>query len=87
MNACSWRPKTVTLHDGSQVLSDSEAWRNECEAHAVLSMGKLRAREYLRGKLSLQGRLEDGVLQKRGEAAAKRLEQTILAIWNAGRNR
>uniref|UniRef100_A0AAU6W2X5 Uncharacterized protein n=1 Tax=Pseudomonas phage Touem01 TaxID=3138548 RepID=A0AAU6W2X5_9VIRU len=37
MNACSWMPQRVTLLDGSQVDSDSEAWRAECEGRHMLT--------------------------------------------------
>lgn len=74
MNACHWKPSTVTLHDGRQVASDSEEWRHECEARAVIAMRDRNARRhYLRGR----------VLPKRGIAATERLEQTIRQIWYA----
>lgn len=82
MNACSWKPKTVTLHDGTQVASDSEAWRHECEARAIIAMPtKGDRRAYLRGKMDELGVLRGGVLQRRGEAATRKLEETINAIW------
>jgi hypothetical protein len=88
MNTCSWRPSTVTLYDGTQVSSDSEAWRHECEARAIIAMpGKAARRALMRGMIDEQGKHRDGILQQRGEAAVKRLEATIMAIWNAGRER
>lgn len=88
MNCCSWRAPLVMLIDGRQVPSDGEEWRHECEARAVLAMPTVwMRRQYLRGKLNDFGRLEGGVLQKRGEEATKRLEATITAIWNASRDR
>lgn len=84
MNACSWKPSTVTLHDGREVLSDSEEWRHECEARTVIAMrGQAERRGYLRGRLDDGGTLRGGVLQKRGLAAVERLEHTIKQIWYA----
>lgn len=37
-NASTWRAPLVTLADGRQVPSDSEAWRAECEARAMLAI-------------------------------------------------
>lgn len=86
MNACRWTPQTVTLHDGRQVLSDSEEWRHETEARTIIAMPTIAARRaYLRGSLDERGNLSGGVLQKRGEAALARLEATIKAIWYADR--
>lgn len=84
MNACSWKPSLVTLHDGREVLSDSEDWRHECEARTVIAMpGQAARRAYLRGKLDDNGIIRGGVLQKRGLAAVERLENTIKQIWYA----
>lgn len=84
MNACTWRPTLVTLHDGSQVMSDSEEWRHECEARTICAMPSLgHRRAFLRGELDGNGKLRDGILQRRGEAAVLRLEATIKAIWYA----
>lgn len=61
------------LHDGTEVSSDSEAWRHECEARTVLAMPTLTARrDYLAA-----------VERKRGIAARERLQQTMLGIRNA----
>lgn len=82
MNACSWRPSTVTLHDGRQVLSDSEEWRHECEALAIIAMPTVGMRRaFLRGALDETGAHRNGILQRRGEASVKRLEVTIKQIW------
>lgn len=85
MNACKWQPTLVMLLDGSQVLSDSEAWRHECEARFVLSLPTLALRRnYLHGKRDdRSGEMKGGILQRRGEEAVKRLEATMLAIWRA----
>lgn len=86
MNACSWKPSLVTLHDGRQVLSDSEEWRHECEAQYVLQKAAVSARRaYLRGTLDAHGKLRGGILEKRGEAAVQELERTIKRIWYARR--
>lgn len=86
MNACTWQPSLVTLHDGRQVLSDSEEWRHECEARTVIAMrGTAARRAYLRGKLDDNGTIRGGVIQKRGLAAVERLEHTIKQIWYSTR--
>lgn len=86
MNVCSWKPFTVTLHDGRQVLSDSEEWRHETEAQTVIAMPNVGARRaYLRGMIDQNGKHRDGVLQKRGEASVLRLEATIKQIWYSTR--
>jgi hypothetical protein len=77
---------TVTLHDGREVSNYSEAYRHECEARAVLAMPtKGMRQDYLWGALDQYGRYRGGVRQIRGEEATKRLEETILALWNAQR--
>lgn len=82
MNTCTWRAPMVTLHDGRQVRSDSEEWRHESEAMAVIAMrGLAERRAYLHGKIDMHGNISGGVLQKRGQAATERLERTIKQIW------
>ncbi|QPB08669.1 hypothetical protein KB681_gp43 [Burkholderia phage Mica] len=73
----------VTLYDGTQVSNYSEEWRHETEARAILAMPSKRARQdFLYGRWDQNWKKErGGVLQIRGEAAVKRLEETILAIW------
>lgn len=80
--------RTVTLIDGAQVDNASEEWRHECEARAVLAMPSKRARQdFLYGRYDPNWKKErGGVLQIRGEAAVKRLEVTILAIWEMRKN-
>jgi hypothetical protein len=75
--------RMVTLYDGTEVSNYSEEWRHECEARAILDMPSKRARQdYLYGRYDQQWKKErGGVLQIRGEAALKRLEETALAIW------
>lgn len=86
VNACSWKPFAVTLHDGRQVLSDSEEWRHEMEARTIIAMPTVaRRRAYLRGMIDDSGKHRDGVLQKRGEASVLRLEATIKQIWYSTR--
>jgi hypothetical protein len=73
---------TVTLHDGREVDCASEEWRHECEARAILNMPtKGMRQDYLWGALDERGKPRGGVLQLRGEAEVKRLEATILALW------
>lgn len=80
--------RTVTLIDGTQVDNASEEWRHECEARAVLAMPSKRARQdFLYGRYDPNWKKErGGVLQIRGEAAVKRLEVTILTIWEMRKN-
>ena len=74
----------VTLIDGRQVESNSEDWRHECEARAILNMPTLRARrEHLYGKPDRFGKDRDGIMQRRGVDEVKRLEQTMLKLWEA----
>lgn len=75
--------QTVTLHDGTEVSNYSEEYRHECEARAILAMPSKRARQdFLYGRYDPNWKKErGGVLQIRGEAAVKRLEETILALW------
>ena len=76
----------VTLHDGTQADSYSEEWRHECEARTILNWPKKRQRQdFLYGRLDQYGKPQGGVLQKRGEAEVKRLERTILALWEQRR--
>lgn len=61
----------VTLHDGRQVDSWSEAWRAECEARHVLAMPNIHARRVY---------LAD-VAKKRGEVAGKALGDLVRKVW------
>jgi hypothetical protein len=74
--------KQVTLLDGRVVDSASEDWRHECEARHILNMPRKRDRlDYLHGTFNPRyGKDEGGILQRRGPAAVKRLEQTILEL-------
>lgn len=73
----------VTLIDGTVVDSASEEWRHECEARAVLKMPTLaKRRAFLYGTLNKWGKPEGGVLGRRGEAAVRKLEDTMMLIWN-----
>lgn len=72
----------VTLIDGRQVPNDSEDWRHETEARAILNMPTLRARrEHLYGKPDRFGKDRDGIMQRRGVDEVKRLEKTMLTLW------
>lgn len=74
--------KTAVLYTGELVDTASEEWRHECEARTVLRMASKQQRQlYLYGDRD-QGIL--GVQGRRGRAAVKRLEETILALWRAG---
>lgn len=74
----------VTLHDGRQVSNYSEEWRHETEARTVLNWPSKRQRQdYLWGALDQFGKPRGGVKQIRGEAACKRLEDTMMQIWRA----
>ena len=75
MNACTWQPTTVTLHDGREVLSDSREWLLECEAKYVLNQPTIEARRSLLA-----------AIEKRcGATAREELEQRALYIWRANR--
>jgi hypothetical protein len=74
--------RMVQLLDGSMVSNYSEEHRNECEARAILNMpSKGMRQDYLWGALDERGKPRGGVLQIRGEAEVRRLEATILALW------
>lgn len=74
----------VTLVDGTVVSTWSEAWRHECEARAILAMKPLAARRaYLYGTVDRWNKLSGGIVKKRGPAAVKRLEDTMLVLWHA----
>lgn len=75
MNACTWHPTTVTLHDGRDVLSDSREWLLECEAKYVLNQPTIEARRTLLAAIE----------KRRGATAREELEQRALAIWRANR--
>ena len=63
---------TVTLIDGREVDSYSEAWRAECEARHILSMrDKLARRNYL-----------ELVSKRRGEKAGQQLADLV---WDHNR--
>ncbi|MDT9046439.1 hypothetical protein RSW49_23285 [Escherichia coli] len=75
---------TVTLIDGRQVDCASEEWRHETEARTVLNWPNKRQRQdYLWGALDQFGKPRGGVLQIRGEAECKRLEDTMMQLWEA----
>lgn len=74
-NACTWKPSTVTLADGRQVLSDSPDWRAECEARTILDMPSKPAR------LAML----DSIEKRRGAQARRELEQRIMDLWHRGR--
>lgn len=62
---------TVTLHDGTQVPADSEAWRHECEARHIAGLPSRAARtEWL-----------EALERRRGREAVDQLRATIKAVW------
>lgn len=75
MNSRSWQPSTVTLHDGTQVLSDSREYLLECEAKHVLAQPTIEARRTLLAAIE----------KRRGKDARQDLEQRAMAIWRANR--
>lgn len=78
------RGTPVTLVDGRVVSSYSEEWRHECECTTLLRVPTLEARRsYLYGSIDKWGKPAGGILQRRGEAAVKQMEATMLALWNA----
>lgn len=78
----------MTLHDGREVDSASEAWRAECEARAVLRMPTKAARlNYLNGWREFDGRHHKGVLGNRGQAAVDALRALMLVLWQAERGK
>lgn len=64
---------TVTLHDGRQVGSDSEAWRHECEARAIAALPTLADRRAWLEALE----------KRRGKLAADALRETMRWLWSA----
>lgn len=75
MNACTWQPTTVTLHDGRQVASDSQEWLLECEARHILKQPGIQERRALLATIE----------QRRGKPAREHLEERAMAIWRAQR--
>lgn len=64
---------TVTLLDGREVSSSSEAWRHESEARAIAALPTLAER---RAWL-------DDIERRRGKPAADALRDTMRALWAA----
>ena len=65
----------VTLIDGAEVDSWSEAWRAECEARHVLSIPSVQARrDYLAG-----------IQKRRGDVAYQRLADLVRSVWEHNR--
>lgn len=87
----TWQPSTVRLVDGTEVLSDSEAYRFECEARHILNIGqglppaiaKARRREALDGIEKMRGRGSPEAAAAAAETR-KALEQKIMELWKAG---
>ena len=64
---------TVRLLDGTEVASDSEAWRHESEARAIAALPTLGTR---------RAWLED-LEKRRGKPAADRLRDTMRKLWES----
>lgn len=80
--------RMVELPDGTLVSNYSEEYRHHCEALAVIRMvSKGDRRRYIRGELDQNGVLQGGVQDKRGKAAADRLENTVRQLWYLRVNR
>jgi hypothetical protein len=62
-----------TLIDGTEVDTNSEAWRHLCEARAIAGLPSLAER---RAWL-------DDLARKRGPAAADRIRNTLKRLWEA----
>lgn len=75
MNVCTHKVGTVTLVDGSIVASDSEAWRAECEARAVLLM-RTKGMRYA---------WLNHIEARRGKEARERLHADVLRVWRLSR--
>lgn len=67
--------RLVTLQDGTEVPSDSEAWRRECEIRSILAMP---SREHRRAHLDL-------IQRHRGIPARRALEKQIWDYWERQR--
>ena len=72
-NVANWKPLMVALHDGTMVPSDSEEWRHECEARAVMNMPtRIDRNRYIMK-----------VAKSRGDEAAHQLRETVQKLWPA----
>lgn len=69
----AWEPNIVTLIDGTQVKSDSEEWRHECEARAVMNMPTRERRNLYIYK----------VAKARGDACAQQLRRKVIELWGS----
>lgn len=76
----------VTLIDGTETCTWSEAWRQETEARHILNMpGKFERRLYLHGQEENGKTVKRGIFHVRGEAACAALEKAIKQLWEARR--
>lgn len=71
-NACTWRAPLVELVDGTQVPSDSEAWRCECEARTLLAIPHEARADVL-----------ERIEQKRGAEAKRQLQDAMREVEHA----
>ena len=72
-NYCRYSVPRAKLLDGRDVSGHSEEWRHECEARAILNMpGQFVRRRHL-----------ERIELRRGWEERRRLEATILALYDA----
>lgn len=84
-----WVPNEVTLVDGTVVLSDSEAWRAQCEAQHILDMPTKLDRQRV---LSLiEEKRGSGKMSKedpenlKGKQVRRAIENLVRQLWEARR--
>ena len=65
------------LIDGTEVSSDAEAWRHQCEADHILNLPTLGTRREWLEKIE----------RRRGKASADQLRQTIQALWESNKSK
>lgn len=76
------KARSVTLYDGRVVLSDSEEWRHECEVRWICRLpSNQKRKDYLYGTLNKYGKMEGGVLQKRGKKATDILYNDVIKYY------
>ena len=74
----------------TEVASDSEAWRFECECRWILDGMSTREQrnDYLDGEIDHSGKLtRKGVKHQRGDAAVERIRAGVYALIAARRQR
>lgn len=82
VNVSTWVPNIVKLHDGTEVTSDSEEWRAECEARWVIKLpDKGARRRFIWGEPNDKGVMSGGVAGRRGKQSAQKLEDKVRELW------